>query len=503
MKKNGLLSILLCLILLLQLTCLPVSAVETQQPSENGVVSAQGSTEETTPKVNATFGNVCIVNGCRTIDGMVSLLGGEYTCPTARGVFVFEKNTGTVVYSHNPDLKMSPGTLIKVVTALVAIENCELDEVVTAKEAIQSRVPGSAQRMSPQLKSGEQMTVEDLLHSLLLDSANDAAVALAEHVAGTTEAYKQMMNDRVKRMGCNNTEFGNISGIDNVTHYSTARDMARIVLEATSNETFVKIWSAEQYTIPATNLTEEERKIKTENYLISDLVLQQFKDPRVNGGLAAYHTDSGAGLVCTTDYKNMELVCVILGATREYMEDPSWKVKTYGNFNEMNDLVQYIYDNCKINRVIYEGQALRQFSAANGESGVVGQPMVSIDSVLKKDTQLNNLNFKYSVFGGGLTAPVAQDQKIATVEVWFRNSCLMEAELFAMSDVKRMDESGLKVYGTSTAGKENASGLGGIVSIVCILFLVPLTVYLVYNNVRRAMARKQHRRRRASRRRSR
>ena len=502
MKKTGLFLILICSVLLMQSLCLTAFATESQ-PGESESVSTQESVEETTPKVNATFGNVCVANGCRTIDGMVSLISGEYTCPTARGVFVFEKNTGTVVYSHNPDLKMSPGTLIKIVTALVAIENCELDEVVTAKDAIQSRVPGSAQRMSPQLKSGEQMTVEDLLHSLLLDSANDAAVALAEHVAGTTEAYKQMMNDRVKQIGCTNTEFGNISGIDNVTHYSTARDMARIVLEATSNETFVKVWSAEQYTIPATNMTEEERKIKTENYLISDLVLQQFKDPRVNGGLAAYHPDTGAGLVCTTDYKDMELVCVILGATREYMEDPSWMVKTYGNFNEMNDMVQYIYDNCKVNRVIYEGQALRDFSVANGESAVVGQPMVSIDSVLKKDTQLNNLNFKYSVTGGGMQAPVAQDQKIATVEVWYRNSCLMEAELFAMSDVKRTDESGVTIHGVTAQGRGNGNGLGEIVGLVCILFLVPLTIYLVYNNARRLMARKQRRRRRTNRRRSR
>ena len=501
MKKSGLLPILLCLLLLMQLLCLPVSATEAST-EETEAAPVEETTEYTIPEVNATFGNVCISNGCRTIEGMVSLMGTEYTCPTAQGVFVYERNTGTVVYSFNPDLKMSPGTLVKIVTALVAIENCELDEVVTAKEAIQSRVPGSAQRMSPQLKSGEEMTVEDLLHALLLDSANDAAVALAEHVAGTTDAYKEMMNQRVKQMGCTNTEFGNISGIDNVTHYSTARDMTRIVLEATSNETFARIWGTAEYDIPATNLTDEVRELKTENYLISDRILQQFLDERVTGGLAAYHESSGAGLVCTTDYKDMELVCVILGATREY-EENGWRVKSYGNFNEMNDMVQYIYDNYKVNRVIYEGQALRQFSVAGGESQVVGQPAVSIDSVIKKDTQLNNLNFKYTVVGGGLSAPVAENQKIATVEVWYRNSCMMEAELFAMSDVKRSDESGVTIQGTASGNTGSDPGLGGIVSIVCILFLVPLTVYLVYNNVRRAMARKQRRRRRASRRRSR
>lgn len=502
MKKTGFLSIFLCLLLALQLFSVPAHATEST-PSATETQSTMETTEATIPESSAAFGSVSILNGCRTLDGMVSLMGGEYTCETARGVFVYEKNTGTVVYSYNPDLKMSPGTLIKVVTALVAIENCRLDEVVTAREAIQSRVPGSAQRMSPQLKSGEQMTVEDLLHSLLLDSSNDAAVALAEHVAGTTEAYKQMMNERVKKMGCLNTEFGNISGIDNVTHFSTARDMARIVLEATNNETFARIWSTERYTIPATNMTEEERVVTTENFLISDLILQQFKDPRVSGGLAAFHENSGAGIVCTTDYKDMELVCVILGATRQYMEEPSWMVKSYGNFNEMNELIQYIYDNYKVNRVIYENQALRQFNVAGGESNVVGEPLVNIDSVLKKDTQLNNLNFRYTVLGGGLSAPVVKGQKIATVEVWYRSSCLMEAELFAMSNVKSSMESGVSIQGHGGQEPRERSGFLSVVTAICLIILVPAVIYLVYNNYRRYMAQKQRRRRRANRRRSR
>lgn len=501
MKKTGCLSLILSLLLMVQVFCTPASATESL-PSETQTEPAQETEAYEIPETNATFGNVCIANGCRTIDGMVSLMGGEYTCPTARGVFVYEKKTGTVVYSVNPDLKMSPGTLVKIVTALVAIENCELDEVVTAREAIQSRVPGSAQRMDPQLKSGEQMTVEDLLHSLLLDSANDAAVALAEHVAGTTEAYKQMMNQRVLQMGCTNTEFGNISGIDNVTHYSTARDMARIVLEATSNETFARIWGTPEYDIPATNMTDEVRTIKTRNYLISDRILQQFVDERVTGGLAAYHETSGAGLACTTNYKDMELVCVILGATREF-EENGWRVKSYGNFNEMNDMIQYIYDNFKVNRVIYDGQALRQFSVAGGESYAVGQPTVSIDSVLRKDTQLNNLNFKYSVTGGGLSAPVKEGQKIATVEVWYRNSCMMEAELFAMADVREQMNSGLTIQSSDEiTGKANMDFFG-VVGVLLVIVLVPVAIYLIYNNVRRVMARKNRRRRRTNRRRSR
>ena len=164
---------------------------------------------------------------------------------------------------------------------------------------------------------------------------------------------------------------------------------------------------------------------------------------------------------------------------------------------------EYIYDNYKRNVVIYEGQALRQFSVAGGESYAVGMPAVTIDSVLRKDTQLNNLNFKYSVTGGGLKAPVKEGQKIATVEVWYRNSCMMEAELFAMADVKESVNSGLTIHrDDSMTGKANM-GFFSVVGVFLLIILVPAAIYLIYNNLRRVMARKNRRRRRASRRRSR
>ena len=94
---------------------------------------------------------------------------------------------------------MTTGTLAKIVTALVAIENSNLDDIVTCSDGIQSKVPGSSLKMKPNLKSGEQLTVNDLLHALLMIGANDAAVALAEHVAGTTDRFKEMMNDRVEK----------------------------------------------------------------------------------------------------------------------------------------------------------------------------------------------------------------------------------------------------------------------------------------------------------------
>ena len=246
MKKLRLLSLLLCAALLCQLA-VPASAAETG-----------ASAAETQPAEQQTaqipFGRVCIDNGCRTLNGMRPLAGSDSRLDTAVAAFAFETTTETVIYSYNPDTKLPTGTLAKIVTALVAIENSNLDDIVTCSDGIQSKVPGSSLKMKPNLKSGEQLTVNDLLHGLLMIGANDAAVALAEHVAGTTGRFKEMMNDRVKQMGCVTTEFGNISGLDTATSYTTAREMVKITMEAAKNETFAEIFKTATYDIPATNL---------------------------------------------------------------------------------------------------------------------------------------------------------------------------------------------------------------------------------------------------------
>ena len=160
MKKLRLLSLLLCVALLCQ-TAILASAAETV-----------ASTQETQPVEQQTaqipFGQVCIENGCRTLNGMRPLAGSDSRLDTAVAAFAFETNTETVIYSYNPDTKLPTGTLAKMVTALVAIENSNLDDIVTCSEGIQSKVPGSSLKLSPNLKSGEQLTVNDLLHLSLI-----------------------------------------------------------------------------------------------------------------------------------------------------------------------------------------------------------------------------------------------------------------------------------------------------------------------------------------------
>lgn len=509
MKKPIRLSLLLCAALLLQCLALPADALTADMTQAVEVSEETQSVEPLVPGASETipfdsgsdlpFGQRSILEGCRSIEGMMPLGGSERRLATSQSAFVYEVNTGTVIYSYNPDVKLSPGTLAKVVTALVVIENCELDEIVTCSEGIQSKVPGSSQKVH--LKSNEQLTVEDLLHCLLMQSANDAAVALAEHVAGTTTAYVELMNQRVRKLGCANTEFGNISGLDTAVSYTTARDMARIMAEASKNETFVRISGTIKYTVPATELA-EERVLSTTNYLIDNTNIPQFLDTNVKAGLASTTDASGSSLACYAEYNKMKLVCVVMGALRTYNAEESWKVESYGNFNEMQELLEYVYAGFKVNRILYSGQALDQFQVIGGESDVVGQPRINYDTVLPINCSMDNLYMTFKPVNGGYQAPVKKGEMIATVAISYRNSCIAEAEIYAMNSVARTEDSQVSIRSTAVKAENDADGILGFFGSLGVLAAGGFGLYIAYNAFRRARRRMQHRRRRASRRRS-
>ncbi len=506
MKIRTTISLFLCAVMVLSCFSLPASAFPVEVTETVAVTEASipQQTEGAEPNLadsvgQLPFGRASIQEGCRTIDGMKPLAGSERRLPTAQGVFAYEVNSGTVIYSYNPDVKLSTGTLSKIVTALVAIESCELDEIVTCSEGIQSKVPGSSRKVH--LKSLEQLTVEDLLFCLLLQSANDAAVALAEHVAGTTNAYVELMNQRVKKMGCTNTEFGNISGLDTAVSYTTARDMARIMTEAAENETFVRISGTTKYTVPATNLA-KERTFTTDNYMIDNTNIPQYLDTNVKAGLASYSEASGANLACTAEYKNMKLVCVVMGALRVFDTEDTWKATSYGNFDEMQELLDYIYTGFKVNRILYDGQALSQFSVIGGESDVVGGPYINYDTVLPIDCSMDNLYMKYKPVNKDYIAPIKKGDMIATVVVTYRNSCIAEAEIYAMNSVVKAENSDVSIRSTAVKADNDGEGILGFITAVGVLIAGAFGLYLLYNTYRRARKRVQRRRRRASRRRS-
>lgn len=500
MKKVSFVCTVLCAVMLLQTAILPVSAVPVEVPQtvaaeETAPMETQGSFLKNNSAL--PFGQLSIQQGCRSIEGMQPLGGAERMLATAQAAMVFEEKTGTVIYSYNPDVKIAPGSLAKIVTAYLALEFCELGDEVKANSANISRLPAGSKHKD--MKHDEIMTVEDLVHCLLLESANDAAIVLAEHISGNQQGFLVLMNEWVKSIGCKDTEFGNVHGLSNATSYTTARDLVRITMEARKNPEFSRIFGTAKYTVPETNRS-PERPLITNNYLIDQAIIPQFFDTHVTGG-KEHAEGTFTSLVCTATYDQMDLICVVLGATRVFAEN-GWSVVSYGNFNEMNELLEYTSANYKVKKVLYDGQALSQFSVIDGECDVVGQPYINYETVLPKNCQMDNLFMEWKVVGGGLTAPIKAGEMIATVAVKYRNSYVAEAEIYAMNNVTSASSKDVSIRSTAVRSSGSMDNVLGFVGSFGIILVGAFGLYLAYNTYRRAKRRIQYRKRRASRRRS-
>ena len=491
MKKSAFLSLSLCMMIAIQSILLPVQAATVEEPT-----LPTGAVYEAPAKT--PFGQVCVQEGCRSIEGMVPLGGSEPKLESAVGVFLFERNTETVIYSYGADLKLPPGNLTKIVTGIVALQFCKMDDTVTVVEGIKGRLPVSTLTMG--LTNNEVVTVRDLIHALILTDANDAAVALAEHITGNRQGFVPLMNQWVKDIGCTGTEFATVHGVDGAASYTTARDMTKIVREALKNPDFAEAFCAAEYVVPATNVNEKTRTLKTMNYMRDTGVIAQFYDQRITGGIASYETTSGACLVVTAESKNMDLIGVVLGCKRQFKEN-GWQPSIYGNFEEMAELLKFGFNNYKVNRIVYDDIAMNQFTVANGESNAVGKAKVNIDSVVPINAQMKNLTMNYNL-EGTLTAPIKAGQKLGTVELWYRNSCLAEAEVFAMGDVVPASSTGVVIHSTAEM-VSSGSKFWNVVGTIVVIALGLAAAYLGFNAYMRASRRARHRRRRQERRRTR
>lgn len=170
----------------------------------------------------------------------------EQPSVSAASAVLINADSGECIIAYNADAQRGMASTTKIMTALVAIENGNLDEKVTVPNAALG-VEGS----SLYLKEGEQMTLRDLLYGLMLQSANDAAEAIAIIVGGSVEAFAEMMNRKADELGLENTHFTNPHGLADDNHYTTARELALISAYALKNETFREICSTKKTTIPA------------------------------------------------------------------------------------------------------------------------------------------------------------------------------------------------------------------------------------------------------------
>lgn len=252
---------------------------------------------------------------------------------TSTAALVMETSTNTILFSKNADQALYPASAVKIMTCLIALENSSLDEQVTMTATGVSGVTDGGVSISSQLD--EVFTMEQCLYAIMVASANDIALQVAEHVGGSVEAFVEKMNARAQELGCTNTIFTNPTGLPDENQHITAHDMALIMKTAMDNETFRTIAKTASYTIPATNVSGGER-VLTNSFTMINSASDAYYESCI-GGKEGYTQASGSTLVCEASKNGMSLVCVVLNGASGVTDDEAIALLNYGfdNFTSL------------------------------------------------------------------------------------------------------------------------------------------------------------------------
>lgn len=243
---------------------------------------------------------------------------------------VMDMDTGVYTYSKNAYATMYPASTTKIMTTLLLVENCDLDEEITFSEIVYDLEEGSSHLG---IQPGETITLRDAAYGIMLASANDISNGVAEYMAGSISAFADMMNKKAEELGCVNTHFANPHGLYSEEHYTCAHDMALIAQAAYANPVFREIATTRQYMIPETNMTEEPRYFLNHHKMMqSD---SDYYQEFCTGGKTGYTEACLNTLVTFAEKDDKDLVSVVFrvnGADKAYAESTQILKYTFDNF---------------------------------------------------------------------------------------------------------------------------------------------------------------------------
>jgi len=264
---------------------------------------------------------------------------------SATAAILIDADSGRVLYEKQADRQMLIASTTKIMTALVALEEGELSETVTV-----SSYAAGTEGSSMYLKAGEKLTLETLLYGLLLCSGNDAAVAVAEHIAGNEDAFAVLMNEKAAELGMTNSSFANPNGLDHEKHYSTARDMAKLACAALENQTLMRIASTKSVSVGGRTMSNHNKLLSMQSGCL--------------GLKTGYTRAAGRTLVSCMEQNGQRLVAVTLQDGNDWADHQT--------------LYAYGYDAYPAQRGAAPGEVLQHAAVSGGLQATV--PLVSAGS---------------------------------------------------------------------------------------------------------------------------
>lgn len=339
----------------------------------------------------------------------------------SRAYVVIDRKSSNVIIGKNENQKKKMASTTKIMTALIVIDNCNLSDTVT----ISKKAAGTGgSRLG--LKTGDKITINDLLYGLMLRSGNDAAVALAEHTSGSISDFATLMNDKAIQLGLENTHFVTPHGLDQDEHYTTAYELALLTNYALNNKTFSKIVATKNYTI---NINGYSKALNNTNELLGSL-------NGVYGVKTGFTNGANRCLVTSCKRGDMDVICVVLGAdTKKFRTQDSIKLinYTFDNFS-------YVNINEKIENHFNDWlkQNINNFDIYKGLNNNVDLYYEQLECpfIPIRNDLIDNINITIDC-ETNLTAPLFQDDVIGSIVVYLDNDILYNIDIKLKTNLKK------------------------------------------------------------------
>ena len=348
----------------------------------------------------------------------------------AGGAYLYNIENDAVLYTYNEDAKVYPASTVKLMTGIIAVEALGGDpsRKITVTSEMLYKVVGN----NIGLVVGEEVTVNDMLHALLVNGANDAAQVIAVTVGGSVEKFVSMMNEKAQLLGAYNTYYTNPTGMHDDRMVTTVSDTAAIAKYAYGLPGFTEITSLTKYVMDETN-KKDYRNLFNRNSQLSKFYDTRYYYPDAVGMNAGYTVQSGYCLVSVASRDNLSYLAIVMNA-----ESTDEDIYSYANVENMLD---WAFDSYGYTEVLGVSQRVCEMSVSLSSTVdyVTLVPAESIVRYLPRDLDPNEFNLSYNTFDESLVAPVEAGQICGTVTVTYNGEILGTTDLIATVSVTRSE----------------------------------------------------------------
>ncbi len=381
----------------------------------------------------------------------------------AESAILMDAATGEILYEKNMHEQLYPASITKLMTVLLAFEYGNLDETVTFSEDAIFGIERNSSHIA--LDVGEQITLEQCLYAILLQSANEASLGVAEHIGGSKEGFAKMMNDKAKELGCKNTNFVNPNGLHDDNHYTSAYDMALIAQEVLKYDKFKEIISTLKYEIPPTNKQPETRYLYAQHQMIKPPSIYVYDG--CEGGKTGFTNQALNTLVTYAKRGNTELIAVVLKDTGANTYVDTTTLFDYG-FENYETLTAFSADGFKTSENIT--QTYKKDTIDLGTLDITAKD--NVYTTIKKSETAPAYTQKINIKQENLVPTINEGDSVGTIDVYNGDTLVGSSQLTATKTITAIPEAELDAQYKEKLKETIFNVLKIVLIIILIIFII-------------------------------